>query len=310
MGLPSWQLVKRWRLPYRPRISPLTSALTEPQGTLVKGLRRVLPTAVIERIRSVIAYPATFKLTSDLKSFRQLRRLENRTVRWSSDVDRVELRVKPLGDRTISLRPRSTDTNVLRQTFLEKSHLPPQEVADHGPRIIWDLGSNVGLTIAHMAILFPEARIVGVELDRGNAVLGRHNIRPWIDRCVIIEAAVWPTDGEVAYVESPGDEYGLRVSSAPGDQTRTHRVPARSLNTLFAAHTPDGEIDYVKVDIEGAERDLLKRNTEWAARVRAISVEVHDEYSLEECSEDLRSLGFHTRIYYTTEHGPVAGVRA
>jgi hypothetical protein len=64
-------------------------------------------------------------------------------------------------------------------------------------------------------------------------------------------------------------------------------VPAVSLNTLL-----DDPVDYLKVDIEGAEREVLRQNTGWAERVRCIKVEVHAPYTAEECAHDLTQLGF------------------
>lgn len=51
-------------------------------------------------------------------------------------------------------------------------------------------------------------------------------------------------------------------------------------------------IDYVKMDIEGAECEVLRAAVEWAAQGRSIKVEVHDRYIVESCIADLRRLGF------------------
>ena len=39
---------------------------------------------------------------------------------------------------------------------------------------------------------------------------------------------------------------------------------------------------------------MLTVNTEWAACVRTMKVEVHPPYRVEECIRDLRALGFST----------------
>jgi len=72
----------------------------------------------------------------------------------------------------------------------------------------------------------------------------------------------------------------------------THdRVAAVSLNTLLARRGPP---DYVKVDVEGGERQLLNEATDWALCVRCISVECHPPYRLGDCVADLERLGFDT----------------
>jgi len=85
-------------------------------------------------------------------------------------------------------------------------------------------------------------------------------------------------------------------------------VPALSMNTLIAKYAPDRMIDYVKMDIEGAERQVLKENTEWMAHVRCIKVELHD-YQKEECIADLRQLGLQT-LADTNHWTTVIGIRS
>ncbi len=168
---------------------------------------------------------------------------------------------------------------------------PSSRVGSTGLHIIWDLGSNVGYTVAHLAHLFPGARIVGVELDVDNAAVARLNIAPWSDRCDLIHAAVWTEDGTLGYRRVAGQEYGLRVAplmDAISEPNAT--APAISLNTLLLRE-PSRQIDYVKMDIEGAESRVLRENTEWAASVRAIKVEIHPPYSMSDCSTDLQELG-------------------
>ncbi len=57
-----------------------------------------------------------------------------------------------------------------------------------------------------------------------------------------------------------------------------------------------GDIDFLKVDVEGAERVLFQENTSWASKVRCIKVELHPPYSLEECCADLQRLGFSAAV--------------
>ena len=54
-------------------------------------------------------------------------------------------------------------------TFFHRFHLPPGELA-RGACIV-DLGANVGYTAAHLAALYPESRIIAVEMDGRNAAV-------------------------------------------------------------------------------------------------------------------------------------------
>jgi Methyltransferase FkbM domain len=63
--------------------------------------------------------------------------------------------------------------------------------------------------------------------------------------------------------------------------------------SLVSEHGP---VDFVKMDVEGAERELLQDGSGWASRVRAIKVELHGSYTSAACEEDLERLGFQTRV--------------
>jgi FkbM family methyltransferase len=129
---------------------------------------------------------------------------------------------------------------------------------------------------------------VAVEMDAANAALARRNVSPWSARCDVIESAVWTTDGTVRYFIEPGNEYGASI------QPDGQEVPSVSLETLIGDGDP---VDYVKMDIEGAEREVLQQRTRWADHVRCMAVEIHGPgYNMPECVADLEALGFATSV--------------
>jgi FkbM family methyltransferase len=199
----------------------------------------------------------------------------------------ARLRIRALGGREVVVRPGTSDPATVWGAYARRYHLPPPEIGS--PRTIWDLGANIGLTMAHFLYLYPEAKVLGVELDGGNLALARRNVAEWADRCELIHAAVWPTDGEVQYRGWGSGTSNFQVTGGDGVP-----VPAVSLNTLMAAG--DGPVDYLKIDIEGAERPVLREHTDWASEVRSLKVELHGGYSAAECEADLRKLGFRTRV--------------
>ena len=66
-------------------------------------------------------------------------------------------------------------------------------------------------------------------------------------------------------------------------------VRTLSLNSLAGLL---GTIDFLKLDIEGAERDVFEQNVEWADNTRCVKVELHGDYTVAECITDLERLGF------------------
>ena len=211
----------------------------------------------------------------------------------------VRVRLRPLGGREVLLRPSTSDVDTVWGTFAGRYHLPPPEALEGpGLRLVWDLGANIGLTMADTARRHPGARIVGMELDGENAAIARANVEPWRDRCEVIEAAVWPEEGRLPYMRPDGAAAAYRVvEGAEGERpSEVAHADAISPTSLLAREGPDAVVDYVKLDIEGGERELLTRETGWAERVRTMKVEVHAPYTVEACERDLRNLGFDTRV--------------
>jgi FkbM family methyltransferase len=240
-----------------------------------------------------------------LVRFRRLRHLETAP---RDDSTPTAVRVRALGRRWVWLRPGTTDVSVLVDTFVGGYHLPPATVDLPSAPVIWDLGANIGLTAAHFAQLYPTARVLGVELDAGNAALARTNTRPWSDRCELVHAGVWIEDGTISYHRGAQGEWGYRIAatlaSEPDPDTS---APALSLNALLRRE-PNGRVDYLKMDIEGSEDRVLSEHTDWAASVGAIKVEVHAPYSIDRCLSDLRGLGF-TATVDARHHACVVGTR-
>jgi FkbM family methyltransferase len=194
----------------------------------------------------------------------------------------VRVVVPALDGHALSLRPGSSDAEVVVDVFVKRNHLPPRGMT---PTRIWDLGCNIGVTMAHYATLFPTAEIHGVELVPETAELARATVEPWSERCSVLTGAVWPHEGDVSFGIERSREFGARIASG----TRT--AHAYSLNSLFGDHV----IDFVKMDIEGAELECLTTDTQWTSNVRAITVEVHPPWTMAAALDQLRQLGYDTR---------------
>jgi FkbM family methyltransferase len=167
-------------------------------------------------------------------------------------------------------RIHSSDIPVIADTFVGLYHVPPVALPERP--VIVDLGANIGCTMVHYAALYPGARIVGVELDPENARLARLNTAAIAAQTTLLHAAIWPHDGTVGY---GGDEaWGYRVEA--GGERAVEALSMPSLTRRCGLST----IDFLKVDIEGAERDLFQGSLSWLKRVRALAIEVHDDEAL------------------------------
>jgi FkbM family methyltransferase len=238
----------------------------------------------IGKLQSLLAYPRVFESLSAMMTYRRL-------VKGGlfPGIAEVPLTIKSLGSKTVLCRPKTSDATVLWDTFYEGYHLPPEEM-EH-PKVILDLGANVGFTAAHFAFLYPEAKVIAVEMDSGNAAMAIKNIAPWASRCLLINAAVWTSDGEVIY--GGEEEWGFHVLAGESAREGVRRsARALTIDTLLAENGLN-KVDYMKMDIEGAEGDVLLHSGSWIDKVASMKVEIHSQdASYDFCESILSKAGF------------------
>jgi hypothetical protein len=207
--------------------------------------------------RALVRPNTLLRLTSDLASYRQYMALRE----GDGAPDReVELRIGRLSGRSVWVRPGTADVDQLWDVFVRHSHMPPARIQRRGVFLIWDLGARIGLSLADLAVEFPDAKLVGVEPDPENVALARRNFESWDDRASVIEEPIEPD----------------------------------TLNSLLE-RGGGGPVHLVRMDVGGLERELLTRDTEWAEQVWCIKVTVHGDYTREACVADLERLGFRAR---------------
>lgn len=224
----------------------------------------------------------------------------------------TSVNVKALNGGPLYIRPRSSDIDMIWDTFVAGWYLPPSELTDMPMRRIVELGTNIGTGLTGLAIRYPEARLLGVEPDPQNAALARRNLERFGDRVQLVESAIWDTDAELV-VERRRREWGLvvrpREDSDPADWPT---VPARSVSNVLADFDPGEPIDFLFMDIEGTETRVLEADdVSWADRVQVIRVECETEYGSDpqRSARALEAMGFDVRIEPVSWASFVFGVR-
>lgn len=150
--------------------------------------------------------------------------------------------------------------------------------------VVWDVGANVGLYT--LAAARRAAEVVAFEpLPRNVALLRRHVAMNRLTNVQIVEAAVGRNDGEARLAEgdSPSE---ARVSDA-GAIT----VAAVSLDG-WVARTQARLPDAVKIDVEGAELQVLLGAARSFAHRPIIQLAVHGDALAGECLQWLEQRGY------------------
>jgi FkbM family methyltransferase len=140
------------------------------------------------------------------------------------------------------------------------------------PRIL-DGGANVGLASLYLKRLYPRARITAFEADPAIAALLRENLSVnGAGDVEVAQAALWTRAGTVRF-RAEGADSGAVASLEGAPPAREIEVPAVRLREILAR---EEAVDLLKLDIEGAEEEVLEDAEEELARVRCLVVEIHE----------------------------------
>lgn len=175
----------------------------------------------------------------------------------------------------VHLRMPSSDVPVFDQVFrLEEYRVR----ARRQPQVIVDAGANIGLAARYLARLFPWALILAVEPEASNFELLRRNTQKHAN-IRAVGAALWDENTLLHLVDPGHGHWGFqtvrRGTGAEAYRVLTQDVRGLTVDTLMKEEGIT-HIDILKMDIEGAEREVLGNSAGWMGSVDALVVELHD----------------------------------
>lgn len=138
---------------------------------------------------------------------------------------------------------------------------------------ILDCGSNIGVSILYYKHLYPKARVVGFEPDaRVFPYLEGNMERNRIVGIRLVQAALSSTEGLVDFFSDGKYGSGLaeQVAAGGGPEWIQSQVSSVRLKNYL-----DEPVDFLKMNIEGAEYEVLKDSEEMLHRVREMVIEYH-----------------------------------
>ena len=202
------------------------------------------------------------------------------TIKWPSVRDVFRKFVVHCELRRLRRRPRHSETitNLLGAPF----SVPDAASFLHGyeeiviqniyaftcphdqPRII-DCGANVGLSVLNFRRQHPEARITAFEPDPVIfAVLTKNVLSAGFADVDLIQSAVWDKNGTLSFSREGAD--AGRLDESGSDLT----VETRALSEYLQSR-----VDFLKMDIEGAEVRVLQSCRSNLRNVQRLFVEYH-----------------------------------
>jgi FkbM family methyltransferase len=182
----------------------------------------------------------------------------------------------------------------LKEIFLEEIY--KQELPTHA-RIL-DCGANIGLSVIYLKRICATARITAFEPDKANFELLVRNLQTFEMTDVDIrEEAIWKEDTTVEFSTNKG--MASQIEQHPG--TGTTSIKAVRLRNFL-----NERVDFLKLDIEGAEYEVLMDCKEKLANVQRMFIEYHGQFSTAKQLQEILDLLTHSGFqYYIKEAAPI-----
>lgn len=151
---------------------------------------------------------------------------------------------------------------------------------------VMDVGANFGEVSLAFAKRFRSARIIAVEASSENIAVLRHNLSVQhfpTDNIEVLHLAVSDREGHVEITTGYGSENSIILDSRnqilPGTPA-LERVPTATLSDVFSRAGVES-VDFMKIDVEGAEPLLLRSLEELAGKIRTLLIEFGSKNSVE-----------------------------
>lgn len=250
---------------------------------LKKILKFVIPNQVLNGLKS--------KFTTKGKNERIYDRLVKTVPRFQhTDIPFLNQRIKIV--------------DIASFQFIKKE-LFEQEIykfsANNKRPYIIDCGANIGLSVLYFKQLYPEAEILALEPDANVFKVLEENIKRFkLSNVTILKKACWNEETTLKFFSEGAD--GGRAAQQ-FDNTNIVEVEAIRLSKFLTR-----KVDFLKIDIEGAEFEVINEIEHLLHNVERIFVEYHSfigqEQFLPELLSILKNVGFRINLHHIGIYSP------
>ncbi len=175
------------------------------------------------------------------------------------------------------IRVPSSDIFTYQQIFIDEEY---KFNIKQEPKVIIDAGANIGLASIYFANRYKNSKIIAIEPEESNFHLLKKNIAPY-HNIVPLQAALWHKDeminvidiglGKWGFITGTEEEYLKQMPSSK----ICHTVLGITVDTIIKDYNLSS-IDILKIDIEGAEKEVFSSTSTWIDKVNILIVELHE----------------------------------
>lgn len=173
------------------------------------------------------------------------------------------------------LRIPSSDPSTYKQIFINQEY---DFLVENQPKVIIDAGANIGLASIYFANKYPDAKIIAIEPEQSNFELLKENTAAY-PHVVPVQAALWHKNEEINLIDPGLGKWGfmteVKYPSKKLQGNTCHTVMGLTIDEIMKQYGLN-KIGILKIDIEGAEKEVFSNTSSWLERVDVIIIELHE----------------------------------
>jgi len=166
------------------------------------------------------------------------------------------------------IRPNTKDKDIFRHIILEDDY---NIEFNFEPKIIIDAGAYAGFSPVYFANKYKQAKIFAIEVDDDNYKTLLKNTKTY-KNIVTYNKALWYKKTKLKINNVDVNKCSITVEEELADA----KTPTITINEIINDNNID-VIDILKIDIEGAEKDLFENAPHiWLSKIKVLIIELHD----------------------------------
>ncbi|MBL7777873.1 MAG: FkbM family methyltransferase [Chitinophagales bacterium] len=215
------------------------------------------------RLLTIMAYIKRWGLIGGPKTYLLVRKNTDPLIR-------VQL---PDSSQQVFIRPNTSDVFSFEHVFAHECY--KLNTDSKSTNYIIDCGANVGYSAVYFAAQNPAAIVVAIEPDSSNVEMILKNTSA-LKNVRVVHSAIWKNDAYLKITNKAASKWAFTVSeTTESDPESFKAVGIKQLMEQFDIP----QIDILKIDIEGAEYELLEAGYEnWMSKTKTLIIELHERF--------------------------------
>lgn len=203
----------------------------------------------------------------------------------------------PVLKRKVHIRRKTKDTETFEEIFNHNIYNLKLPI---DPVNIIDAGANVGFASLFFKLKYPKSRIALVEIESENVKMIEKNLKGLNDIKIYHKGLF----NKIAFfkVEDPFHaSNSFVIKEVSGNEA--YDIESTTVDEIMAENNFQ-TVDILKIDIEGAEKDLFEKDYEsWLPKVKIVMVETHDRMVPGCAFAVMNAMHKYNFMLYTTAEG-------